>query len=122
MELKEEQLRKIRTRVLENSDLSELLKVEFPGTEVSIIMGYDTFSEGAYTRAAFFSEDEAIQVMTEIPSNGTEGLSDSYHVMKFPILFLEEGRVSDVRTGQPLDDIDKKRIYSSLKERLNIQS
>ena len=122
MELTEEQLREIWDSVLEGAVLSELLVTQFPHANISIIRGYDNFSDEAYTQGAFFDEEEAVDSMRKIHLNGTGDLSDSYHVLRCTVLFLEEGRIYDGRTLQSLSDISRIMIYSSLKDKLSGQS
>ncbi len=117
MELTQEQLRKIGKQVSDGVALEELLPNQLPDARIVVIRGYDNFSNEAYTQGAFFDESQARQVMAEIPQNGT--LPDTYHIVTGTVKDFMDGRISDGRTGQPLDDIDRSTIYSSLQERLS---
>lgn len=117
MDLTQEQVRKIGKQVSEGVALEELLPNQFPDARIAVIRGYDNFSSEAYTKGAFFDENQARQVMAEIPPNGT--LPDTYHIVTGTVGDLVDGRISDRRTGQPLDDIDRSMVYSSLRERLS---
>ena len=119
MELTKEQLGEIGKQVSKGNLLEEVLSNKFSDTRIAIIRGYDNFSYEAYTKGAFFDEAQAKEVMNNILPNGTLDLSDSYHIITGTIKDLSEGEILDRRTWQPLDNIDKRMVYDSLRERLH---
>ncbi len=117
MELTQEQVRKIGKQVSDGVALEDVLPSQFPDARIAVIRGYDNFSYEAYTKGAFFDQNQAEKVMAEIPPNGT--LPDTYHIVTGTVKDLQDGKISDMRTRQPLDDIDRSMVYSSLQERLS---
>lgn len=115
--LTQEQVRTIGKHVSDGVALEEVLPSQFPDARIAVIRGYDNFSDEAYTKGAFFDEDQAKQVMGEIPPNGT--LPDTYHVVTGTVQDLQAGNIIDMKTRLPLDDIDRSMVYSSLQERLS---
>ena len=116
MELTQEQLGKIGKQVSDGAALEEVLLNQFPDARITIIRGHDNFSCGAYTESAFFNEDQARKVMAEISQNRTS--PDTYHVVTGTVKELKDGKIHDMKTGQPLYDIGRSMVYSSLQERL----
>lgn len=99
--------------------VEDLLKELFEECTIAIIRGYDNFSYESYTKDAYFDEQKAREAMRKIPSNGTGGLSDSYHIVTGTIDDLRSGRIRDLRTLEILGSpIDRKMIYQRLRDKL----
>ncbi len=118
MELTQNQLRNIKEQVYNGTALDKLLSTQFPDASIAIIRGYDNFSYEAYTKEAFFNKEQAKKIEEKIKPNGTENLCDTYHIITGTVKDLNEGKISDLKTRQPLDNHDIKMIYDSLKENL----
>ena len=112
-------LEAIRKQVLdEGIPLQQVLSEQFPFMKIAIIRGYDNFSCEAYTKGAYFDETLAREIMAKIPPNGSPKLADNYHIITTTIKNLNQGTIFDRRTEEPLDNIDKVSIYTSLRKRL----
>ena len=98
--------------------VEDLLRELFKDSTIAIIRGWDNFSGGAYTKDAYFNEQEARKVMEEIPPNGTGDLSDSYHIVTGTINDLVTGEIRDLKTRRTMDSIDRRMVYENLRDRL----
>jgi len=117
MQITKKQLQKIRKEVSKGVELEEVLQAQLPDAKIAIIRGYDNFSHEAYTKGVFFYKSQARKVMDKISPNGT--LADTYHIVTGTVIDLMNGKISDKRTGQSLDEVDRIMVYDSLEERLS---
>jgi len=115
-ELTGSQLIMIRKQVSDGVPLEELLLSQFPDATIAIIRGFDNLSEEPYNKGAYFDERRAVEAMAEIPPNGT--LPDTYHIVTCTVSDLSCRRILDMRTEDPLDEVDVSMAYASLRERL----
>jgi len=96
--------------------LEKILYDQFPNATIAVIRGYNNFFDEAYTKDVFFNEDDAKTAMAEIPPG--RALPDTYHLITGKVRDLNEGKISDKRTQQPLDFIERSMIYDLLQEKL----
>lgn len=118
MELTQKQLREIEKQVSEEISLKTVLLNQFPDAKITIIRGLDTFSYEEYIEDVFFNENQAREAMVKFPLNGILTLPGIHYIVTGTVKDLENKRIYDNLTKQPLDDVDIFMVYDKLQKRL----
>ena len=112
VELTQEQLEKIGKQFYANEPLEKILS-KFPDATISVIRGVDNSSRVPYIQAAYFNEKRAQDHIERMESEGT--VENTLYVITGTITELEQGKIIDDRTGNPINNKDE--VYDSLKKR-----